>query len=141
VLKDEDVAIGDQLFIRNIDPVGISSSYAIRRATEDNRQRLGLILRRQDDGVETNAVAHGNHDFAACEWNARILRGLVADLLSGIIPAAFMYNRSHCAAGIADKIDLHVDDFQEELAFGCREDLDLIHVCGLYVILISFTKD
>src|SRR5215472_18698342 len=65
VLKNENVAAGGKLGLVAIDRCGSVSVNAIGRALHEERKRSSVILGAQNDGVELDAIAHGNHHFFA----------------------------------------------------------------------------
>src|SRR5207248_8410128 len=64
---DEDVAGGGELRLDAIDIGGVPGGDAVGRAVDEERQGLGGLELRgaEDDGVEVDAVAHGDSDLLA----------------------------------------------------------------------------
>ena len=79
VLDHEDVAVLRQLLQARRHLFRWLVRHTVRRPAEQDRQRSGLPGRREDDGLEPDAVTHGNHDFGELEeGRGRGLLGLDA---------------------------------------------------------------
>ena len=64
VLEHENEPFIGELLVAILERVfGLAPGEAVRRALHQQRQFRGGILRRVNEGVKANAVAHGDHDF------------------------------------------------------------------------------
>ena len=79
VFHDEDVAALRELGVAGVEGVGIGLVDAVGRALHKDGQRLIGVSWAKDDGVQADAVAHGNHDLFAVIRAEVVVLGLVAD--------------------------------------------------------------
>ncbi len=81
ILDDEDVAVLGQLLYGGRHLLRRLLGDAVGSASKQNGQRAGLIDWSEDNGLEANAVAHGNHDFLKLEDRLRRRHWLRRSLL------------------------------------------------------------
>jgi hypothetical protein len=67
ILDDEDVAILREFLCGWRNLVWGLCGNSVRSPPDENRQRALLIDGREDDGLQVNAVAHGDHHFLELE--------------------------------------------------------------------------
>src|SRR5262249_36735185 len=126
VLEHKDVPVMNQLRISPIDAVGICLPYSIRSATHDDRQRLSLLLRSENQRVQTHTVPRGDHLFSPIESNCFIGGWNVANPLkiSGFVTFLFPNGGRNFTLSITNECCISAFVLQEKPQLTRGEDFD-----------------
>src|SRR5205807_690564 len=142
VLKHEDVAVFYEFVVTAIDAVRGETANSVGCSAHQYRQRFSLILWREDQCVQTHAVARWNHLFALFKGHEFLDRGLIAYLPCLIVNAVLTPdNARNFALRVANKSCRRFDDTEKEFRIALREDLDPALVRRLQIKLFALAPE